>query len=72
MATVHSIMDQKYIDRFEIWAQFAQVILVIPHSNVDPEHFFSMVRKIETEEIQQLDPSTVCDVKINRAIQLNI
>ena len=42
-----------------------QVLRVLLHSNIDPEHFFSIVRKIETEETQQLDPSTVCAVKIN-------
>ena len=37
---------------FEILTQFVQVLMVLPHSNIDPERFFSMVRKIETEEIQ--------------------
>ena len=44
------------------------ILLVLPHSNADPERLFSMVRKIETVERRQLDTSTVCDllsVKIN-------
>ena len=43
-------------------------VLVLSHSYADPEHLFTMVRKIETEERHQLDPSTICDlfsVKLN-------
>ena len=61
MANVTSITNS------EVWS-FAQILLIRPYSNADPERLFSMVRKIETEERRQLDPSTVCDllsVKIN-------
>ena len=54
--------------QFSVLTKLAQVLLVLPHSNIDPERLFSMVRKIETEERRQLDVSTVCDllrVKIN-------
>lgn len=67
MAKVPSVMDLEVL-RFGILSNLAQVLLVLPHSNADPERLFSMVRKIETEERRQLDPSTVCDllsVKIN-------
>ena len=49
-------------------SKLAKVLLVLPHSNADPERLFSMVRKIETELRGNLDPSTVCDllsVKVN-------
>ena len=43
-------------------AQLAKVLLVLPHSNVDPERLFSMVGKIETQAQSQLSPSTTCDL----------
>ena len=67
MAKVQSVMDLE-VRRFGVLSNFAQVLLILPHSNADPERLFSMVRKIETEERGKLDPSTVCDllsVKIN-------
>ena len=54
--------------------RLAQVLLVLPHSNADPECLFSMVRKIETEERHQLGPSTICDllsVKLNNGKPCN-
>ena len=53
---------------FGILSRLAKVLLVLPHSNADPESLFSMIRKISTEQRLQLDPSTVSDllsVKIN-------
>ena len=50
MANVTSITNS------EVWS-FAQILLIRPYSNADPERLFSMVRKIETEERRQLDPS---------------
>ena len=53
---------------FSMLSKLAKVLLVLPHSNADPERLFSMVRKIETELRGNLDPSTVCDllsVKVN-------
>ena len=49
MAKVHSIMDLE-VYRFSVLTKLAQVLLVLPHSNADPESLFSMVMKIETEE----------------------
>ena len=54
MAKVHSIIDLE-VFRFSALFKFAQILLVLPHSNADPECLFSMVRKIETEERWQLD-----------------
>ena len=67
MAKVPSVMDSE-IYRYSALSKFAQTLLILPHSNADPERLFSMVRKIETEERRKLDPSTVCEllsVKIN-------
>ena len=53
---------------YSILSRLAKVLLILPHSNADPESVFNMVKKISTEQISQLDPSTVCDllsVKIN-------
>ena len=49
-------------------ARLAKVVLVLPHSNADPERLFSMVGKIETQSRSRLTPSTTCDlltVKMN-------
>ena len=43
MAKIYSIMDSE-VYRFGLLSQFAQVLLVLPHSNADPERLFSMVR----------------------------
>ena len=54
--------------RFGSLSKLAKILLVLSHSNVDPERLFSMVRKIETEHRRCLDPMTVCDLlstKIN-------
>ena len=53
--------------RFDILSKLAKVLLVLPHSNADPERLLSTFQ-ISTEQRSQLDPSTVCDllsVKIN-------
>ena len=55
--------------KFGTLAVLAKTLLVLPHSNADPERLFSMVRKIETEQRKNLDPSTVCDLLI---VELNI
>ena len=55
--------------KFETLAALAKVLLILPHSNADPERLFSMVRKIETEQRKNLDPSTVCDLL---SVKLNI
>ena len=67
MAKVHSVMNLEAY-RFGVLSHFAQVLLILPHSNAATERLFSMVRKIETEERQRLDSSTVSDllsIKIN-------
>ena len=49
-------------------SELAKTLLVLPHSNVDPERLFSMVGKIETQSRSQLSSSTTCDlltVKMN-------
>jgi hypothetical protein len=54
--------------RFGKLSQLAKVLLVLPHSNADPERLFSMVRKIYTELRRQMDPSTLSSllsVKVN-------
>ena len=40
-------------------SQLAKTLLVLPHSNADPERIFSMVRKIESEERGRLGTDTV-------------
>ena len=67
LAEVHSVTDSETY-RFGTLAHLAKTILVLPHSNADPERLFSMVRKIETDQRKHLDVSTLCDllsVKIN-------
>ena len=67
MAEVRSVTDSETF-RYSVLSKLAKILLILPHSNADPERLFSMVRKIETDQRKQLDPSTVCDllsVKIN-------
>ena len=35
--------------RFGILSRLAKVLLILPHSNADPERLFSMFKKISTE-----------------------
>ena len=42
-------------------ARLAKILLVLPHSNADPEQLLSMLGKIETQSRLLLSPST-CDV----------
>ena len=67
MSEVRSVTDSE-IYRFQYLSQLAKTLLVLPHSNADPERLFSMVRKIETEERRNLNPTTVCDL---RSIMIN-
>ncbi len=67
MSHLKAVADSDTL-RFGTLSKLAKVVLVLPHSNADPERLFSMVRKIQTELRRNLDPSTVCDllsVKIN-------
>ena len=64
---MRSVTDSETL-RYSVLSKLAKILLILPHSNADPERLFSMVRKIETDQRKQLDPSTVCDllsVKIN-------
>lgn len=47
MGKVKSVINSDVL-RFGVLAQFAQILLVLPHSNADPKRLFSMVRQIET------------------------
>ncbi len=38
-------------------SELARICLVLPHSNVDPEHLFSMVGKIEIEIVDNMRPT---------------
>ena len=67
MAKLLSVMDVE-VHRFGVLSSLAKILLVLPHSNADPVHLFSMVRKIETEQRWQLDTSTVSDLLI---VQIN-
>ena len=54
--------------RFHNLSKLCKILLVLPHSNADPERLFSMVQKVETEQRSSLKPSTVQDlvsVKMN-------
>ena len=54
--------------RFSNLAGLCKTLLVLPHSNADPERLFSMVCKIDTEQRGSLSSSTVQDlltVKMN-------
>ena len=67
MGELRSITDSTLL-RFGTLSHLAKIMLVLPHSNADPERLFSMVRKIDTEQRRRLDPSTLCDllcIKIN-------
>ena len=67
MSNVHAVTDLSTLS-FEELAKLAKVLLVLPHSNVDPERVFSMVSKVETKSRSQLNPSTTIDlltVKMN-------
>ena len=61
MAEVPLVTDLDTL-RFGVLSTLAKVLLVLPHSKADPERLFSMIRKIDTEQIKLLDPSTVCDL----------
>ena len=49
MAEQKAITDSASL-RFGTLAQQAKTLLILPHSNADPERLFSMVIKIETEQ----------------------
>ena len=61
MSELKSITDSALL-RFGTLSHLAKILLVLPHSNADPERLFSMVRKIDTEQRRCLDPSTVCEL----------
>ena len=55
-------LSDKTIYRFGNLAKICKILLVYPHGNVDPEHLFSMVSKIETDQQSSLLPSTVANL----------
>ena len=50
-------------------ARLAKILLVLPHSNADPERLFSMLGKIETQSRSLLSPSTTCDLLTVKLIE---
>ena len=63
--------------RFQKLSHLAKALLVLLHSNADPERLFNMVRKIYTELRRQMDRSTLSSllsVKVNNnnACYLNL
>ena len=58
MAEIKAVTDSSTF-RFGNLSTLAKHLLVLPHSNADPERLFSMVRKIDTEQRKRLDSSTV-------------
>ena len=48
--------------QYSLLSRLAKILLVIPHSNGDPERLFSMIRKICTDHRKSLAPSTICDL----------
>ena len=64
---VRTVTDLETL-RFGKLAELSKALLVLPHSNADPERLFSMVRKIYTELRRHMDPTTLSDllsVKLN-------
>ena len=58
--------------RFSVLSQLAKRLLILPHSNADPERLFSMMRNIVTYHRKRLDSSTIiiCDLlstKVNNS-----
>ena len=49
VAKVRSMTDSETC-RFGTLARLAKILLVLPHSNADPERLLSVVRKIETDQ----------------------
>ena len=68
MSTVASNLELPSSFAYSNLARLAKILLVLPHSNVEPERLFSMVGKIETQSRSLLSSSTTCDlltVKMN-------
>ena len=58
MADVRAAVDMECF-YFSLLSQFAKCILVLLHSNADPESLLSMLRAVVTEQQKHPDPSTV-------------
>lgn len=54
------IADEAASLRYPNLSLLATRLLVLPHSNADPERVFSMVNHTKTEVCSQLSPSTTC------------
>ena len=64
---INIVTDLEHL-RFEKLSQLAKALLVLPHSNAEPERVFSIVRNIYTELRRQMDPSilsSLLSVKVN-------
>ena len=55
---VRTVTDLETL-RFGKLAQLSKALLVLLHSNADPERLFSMVEKIYTELRRHMDPTTL-------------
>ena len=69
LGKVKSVTDHESL-RFSLLSQLAKRLMILPHSNADPERLFSMVRNIVTDHRRRLDPSTICDLlsaKVNNS-----
>ena len=66
--TVASNLELPISFAYSNLARLAKILLVLPHSNVEPERLSRMVENIETQSRSLLSSSTTCDlltVKMN-------
>ena len=66
MAELKDVSDHESI-RFGVLSQLAKTVLVLPHSNADPDRLFSMLRKILTDQRKSLDQATICDYLVPKS-----
>ena len=66
MAELKDVSDHESL-RFGVLSQLAKTVLVLPHSNADPERLFSMLRKILTDQRKSLDQATICDYLVPKS-----
>ena len=60
--TVSSDLELPGAFAYSNLARLAKILLVLPHSNADPERLFSMLGKIQTQSRSQLSSSTTCNL----------
>lgn len=61
-ARILHVLARRFYLGYSNLARLAKILLVLPHSNVEPERLFSMVGKIETQSHSLLSSSTTCDL----------